>query len=272
MQHNSFEGETKVLTDHGYVAIKDIAVGDQVAAIDEKTGNKVWRKVTEIFSKPSNKMVDLELEDASGQRTKVKTTLEHPFHIEKWDGKVETMVADLSPIPNVDPSRLFPSDEQTRFGDWVKAGALKVGDKVSTLGSVPDGVANDNQFGPRVAANNNTPLTITDIVRDNAATRVYNFEVASGPDEITHNYFVGDNQAWVHNSEAWRIAKKLRDRGYLPIPGDQIKTPCGCRKNYMKGKITVSIDCNDPPYEEWPHIDVKRPGKPKIRIPWTSLK
>ena len=70
--------------------------------------------------------------DASGQRTKIKTTLEHPFHVENWDGKVETMVAALNGAAAVEPSRLFPSDDKTKFGDWVKAGALKIGDQVST--------------------------------------------------------------------------------------------------------------------------------------------
>jgi hypothetical protein len=94
----------------------------------------------------------------------------------------------------VDPSRLFPSDDETQFGDWVKAGALKIGDEVSTRESI-------ESFGPRIAANDNEPLTVTDIVRDSRAARVYNFEVESLSGEITHNYFVGDEQAWVHNAE-----------------------------------------------------------------------
>jgi hypothetical protein len=42
---------------------------------------------------------------------------EHPFHVEHCDGKVETMVAALSGQASVDPSRLFPSNDRTQFGD-----------------------------------------------------------------------------------------------------------------------------------------------------------
>jgi hypothetical protein len=96
---------------------------------------------------------------------------------------------------SVDPSLLFPSEDKTRFGDWVKAGALKIGDHVSSRDSV-------NEAGPRAktAANDNQPLTVTEIIRDSRAARVYNFEVESRSGEITHNYFVGDDAAWVHNA------------------------------------------------------------------------
>jgi Pretoxin HINT domain len=196
----SFDGETKIMTRAGYVAIKDIAVGDEVASIDEKTGRKVWRKVTELFSRQAPNTLNVELEDADGKRIKIKTTLEHPFHVEAWDGKVETMLAALNGAAAVDPSRLFPSDGKTPFGDWVNAGALKIGDKVSTRESIPE--ANNNTLpGPRlIASNDNQPLTVTEIVRDSRAARVYNFEVESRDGEITHNYFVGDDAAWVHNA------------------------------------------------------------------------
>jgi RHS repeat-associated protein len=195
----SFDGDTKIMTRTGYVAIKDIAVGDEVASIDEKTGKKVWRKVTELFSRQAPNTLNVELEDEHGKRIRIKTTLEHPFHVEEWDGKVETMIADLNGSASVDPSRLFPSDGKTPFGDWVNAGALKAGDKVSTRDSI-------GQSGPRIetAANDNDPLTVTEIIRDSRAARVYNFEVESREGEITHNYFVGDEAAWVHN----RISSK----------------------------------------------------------------
>jgi hypothetical protein len=105
------------------------------------------------------------------------------------------MIADLNGSASVDPSRLFPSDGKTPFGDWVNAGALKAGDKVSTRDSI-------GQSGPRIetAANDNDPLTVTEIIRDSRAARVYNFEVESREGQITHNYFVGDDAAWVHNA------------------------------------------------------------------------
>jgi hypothetical protein len=135
------------------------------------------------------------------------------------------MVAALNGQASVDPSRLFPSDEKTRFGDWVKAGALKAGDQVSTRGSIPQAnaatllgpclAANDNGVPasglPLKAGADNTPLTVTDIIRDSRAARVYNFEVESQGGEVTHNYFVGDDAAWVHNARIPRVSSgKLR--------------------------------------------------------------
>jgi hypothetical protein len=116
------------------------------------------------------------------------------------------MIADLNGSASVDPSRLFPSDGKTPFGDWVNAGALKAGDKVSTADSIEN-------YGPRIAANDNAPLTVTEIIRDNRAARVYNFEVESREGEITHNYFVGDDAAWVHNAGKYPPkAQRIMDR------------------------------------------------------------
>jgi hypothetical protein len=91
----------------------------------------------------------------------------------------------------------------------VKAGALKVGDQVSTRDSIPH-ASGAGRPGPRLAANDNQPLTVTEIIRDSRAARVYNFEVESRSGEITHNYFVGDDAAWVHNGKfSARKARKI---------------------------------------------------------------
>jgi hypothetical protein len=68
-------------------------------------------------------------------------------------GCTET-VAALNGQASVDPSRLFPSDDKTQFGDWVKAGALKIGDQVSTRDSIPQ-ASGTTLPGPRLAANDN---------------------------------------------------------------------------------------------------------------------
>jgi hypothetical protein len=225
-----------------------------VAAIDEKTGAKVWRKVTAIFSKQSASKVDLELQDADGKRTKIKTTLEHPFHVEHWDGKVETMVAALNGQASVDPSRLFPSDDKTQFGDWVKAGALKAGDQVSTADSIEN-------FGPRLA-NDNAPLTVTDIIRDSRAARVYNFEVESQNGEVTHNYFVGDDAAWVHNGRgaAWKAIfnnpkTSSRIRGW-------IQQELNAGRTFSNLRSPPGCDLGHHPSNRGPHGPSSRPENP----------
>ena len=132
---------------------------------------------------------------------------------------------------------LFLSNEKTPFGDWVKAGALKAGDTVSTLSSITSqgptlqravklSAANDNavsekselkdqltvedlrRLGVKVPANDNghlgnalfQKLTVTSTRNLQRAIRVYNLEIESRPGEITHNYLVGDELVWVHNA------------------------------------------------------------------------
>lgn len=84
-------------------------------------------------------------------------------------------------------ARLFPTEGRTGFGVWVKAGALKAGDRVSTRGSIEGAgeAANDN-------ASEAAALTLRAIERDDRDQRVYNFSVQSLPGEVTHNYLVGE--------------------------------------------------------------------------------
>lgn len=134
------------------------------------------------------------------------------------------LYAALGGTPQVSGEALSPSVEATKFGDWVKAGALKSGDRISTAGSITkagprvekaandasvsavlkphtptDRVIGKDEQTTLLADNDNQPLTVLDILRDPTPTRVYNFEVESLPGEITRNYLVGDDAAWVHN-------------------------------------------------------------------------
>ena len=119
----------------------------------------------------------------------------------------------------------------------VQWGALKAGDRVSTLSSIVSNgptlqramqlaAANDNgadqtadlkdqltaedlkRLGVRVAANDNgalgavspKTLKVINTRQLSRAVRVYNLEIESRPGEITHNYLVGDQLVWVHNA------------------------------------------------------------------------
>ena len=201
---NSFVEGTKVLTKEGYKPIEAVRVGDLVASVDEKTGGEVYRKVVSTFNRQAPGTLSLILEDAAGNREVIETTPEHPFHTQGWDGKVETLVAALdgdAAAATVAPARLFPSSGKTPFGEWVKAGALKQGDSVSTSASmVKTAIANGGEM--LKAANDNGSLTVAEIVRGNRTARVYNFEVESRAGEITNNYFVGNKEALAHNGKA----------------------------------------------------------------------
>ena len=68
-------------------------------------------------------------------------------------------------------------------GQWD---ALKTGDQLSIRGGV-DLVAGDEV------------VTVKSITKVDGPTRVYNLEVASLDGQITHNYFVGEDEVWTHN-------------------------------------------------------------------------
>jgi Pretoxin HINT domain len=95
LMRNSFEEGTLVYSKTGYRPIEDISIGDEVAEIDEKTGKLPWRKVTGRYSRAASGILDITVTDGEGKTTTIKTTPEHPFHVEDWDGKVETLLADL---------------------------------------------------------------------------------------------------------------------------------------------------------------------------------
>ena len=87
-----------------------------------------------------------------------------------------------------------------------QAGPTRAAALLNKAASGKGALALDRAVTPReaaalglIAANDNQKLTVLDVVRDSAPTRVYNFEVESLPGEITHNYLVGDDAAWVHN-------------------------------------------------------------------------
>lgn len=250
---NSFTEGTLVLTKDGYRPIEEVKVGDLVAAIDEITGKQVWRKVIETYNRQAPATLAITLEGPDGKRQVIEATPEHPFHLEGWDGSTGAMMAALesdrtavndngqaasdATLSALAGPRLFPSEGKTRFGEWIKAGALKQGDTVSTPGSVSANAtalrpANDNRadaqsdrvFAPTQAANDNRQLVVSDILLSDHAARVYNFEVESFPGQETHNYLVGDLDAWVHNGRY--IPKWVRDLTRRRITGPDGKMKC----------------------------------------------
>ena len=62
-------------------------------------------------------MLSVEVVDQDGNTDLFKTTPEHPFHVEGWDGTITTegLHAALG-VPSIEEHVLFPSDEKTKFG------------------------------------------------------------------------------------------------------------------------------------------------------------
>ena len=90
--------------------------------------------------------------------------------------------------------------------------------------------------------------------------RVYNLEVASLDGQITHNYFVGEDEVWTHNSKLARgviLACKLflaglgLDTGRLPEkkcgPAQETSLPGG--KQGKKPKKRPKRPCD--PFDPW---------------------
>jgi hypothetical protein len=134
-----FTGDTLIAVEDGFVRFDEINVGVLVWAYNYNTGETALKEVLNVLVSASTEIISLET--ASGEV--IKTTAYHPFYVD---------------------------------GNWVRAGNLAAGDKVSTL----DGGA----------------ITIVDISSERFAEpiAVYNLTVAD-----FHTYFVGSTGILVHN-------------------------------------------------------------------------
>ena len=79
----------------------------------------------------------------------------------------------------------------------------KAGDQLSIRGGV-DLVAGDEV------------VTVKSITKVDGPQRVYNLEVASLDGQITHNYFVGEDEIWTHNAKRPRLDETGKLHGDIP--------------------------------------------------------
>jgi RHS repeat-associated protein len=151
---HSFAPTTTVLmADGSKKPIKDVKVGDKVAATDTKTGETTAKPVTATTSHVDTDLTELTVADPSGKTATIHTTQHHPF----WD--------------------------DTKHA-WVDAGHLPVGDRLHTTAGAPIQrvVAVDN----REAASVMLDLTVADahtfyVVADAAPLLVHNIDEPCGP-------------------------------------------------------------------------------------------
>jgi len=80
-----------VSTEAGFTPIGEIAVGDEVLAYNEATGETDYHSVVAVWAEDHNLLVDLVIDDET-----IRTTPEHPFY--------------------------------TADGEWMAAGLLYIGD------------------------------------------------------------------------------------------------------------------------------------------------
>ncbi|MET7951227.1 LamG-like jellyroll fold domain-containing protein [Micromonospora sp. NPDC005324] len=116
-QRHSFDPATRVLMADGSTkAIKDIALGDKVAATDPEAEETAAKKVTALHVNQDRDLTNITVRDAnSGKSTVLKTTQHHPF----WDATDRKWVdaADLKV-----GHRLLVHDDKRLEGDGTGAG------------------------------------------------------------------------------------------------------------------------------------------------------
>ena len=84
-----FDGETEVLTEGGYKAIKDVEQYEKVLAKNELTGELAYKAVTELLRYDNRKFYQLELVAEDGAISQYTVTDDHPFWV-KGIGWVES--------------------------------------------------------------------------------------------------------------------------------------------------------------------------------------
>jgi hypothetical protein len=141
-EFSCFTGDTLIAVDGGFVRFDEINIGDMVWAYNYNTGETALKEVLNVLVSVNTEIISLEAENGEV----IKTTAYHPFYV---DGK-----------------------------DWVRAGNLAAGDKITTL----DGGT----------------ITIIGISTERFAEPVvvYNLTVAD-----FHTYFVGSTGILVHNDK-----------------------------------------------------------------------
>jgi RHS repeat-associated protein len=78
----SFDASTEVETPSGPRPIAAVRAGDEVLAQDADTGEISIRRVFETFATPDEEVVALDVRTAAGKRETIRTTANHPFHVQ----------------------------------------------------------------------------------------------------------------------------------------------------------------------------------------------
>ncbi|GGM12355.1 type IV secretion protein Rhs [Streptomyces fumigatiscleroticus] len=93
---NSFDPDTEVLMADGTTKpIAEVRTGDQVVATDPETGERAVRTVTAELVHQDDDLIDLEVRDADGEMSTIRTTATHLF----WDETIDawTPAVQLTP-------------------------------------------------------------------------------------------------------------------------------------------------------------------------------
>ncbi|MDC3379396.1 polymorphic toxin-type HINT domain-containing protein, partial [Planctomycetota bacterium] len=180
---------TLVETRDGRTPIEDVRVGDEVLSRDEATGEHAYKRVVRLFRGDTDSVVYLRLSDRPAGRTR------EPH-------RVGEATASESEEPPLSSTQIIRSTVGHPYyvaeRGWVRAGELKVGDRVEAL--------------------TGEALHVVEVTVRPEQAQHYNFEVADW-----HTYFVsgqgGHRSVWTHNKRGGcgqqrgaRRAAKVRRR------------------------------------------------------------
>ncbi|WP_000319973.1 TIGR04388 family protein, partial [Leptospira interrogans] len=199
-----------VLTPNGYKAISSLKIRDEVVTLNEETGKLEIRRITKTFVHDVNSIHEVNYENDS----KIKTTWNHPFAIQRIDRSVRVSLGG-----DTESSQLLTSNHSPLTSEYVKVEDLRSGDRSVTVASIRNSLVSSSVSssqkpvtsgaflaGSKYASNNGFTndwrserrgtLGIVGVEEKFLTQKVYNIEV-----EGNHNYFVRakDSAVLVHN-------------------------------------------------------------------------
>ncbi|EMF41114.1 putative large structural protein [Leptospira interrogans serovar Lora str. TE 1992] len=199
-----------VLTPNGYKAISSLKIRDEVVTLNEETGKLEIRRITKTFVHDVNSIHEVNYENDS----KIKTTWNHPFAIQRIDRSVRVSLGG-----DTESSQLLTSNHSPLTSEYVKVEDLRSGDRSVTVASIRNSLVSSSVSskkpvtsgaylaGSKSSSNSRNPmldwrserrgtLGIVGVEEKFLTQKVYNIEV-----EGNHNYFVRakDSAVLVHN-------------------------------------------------------------------------
>lgn len=171
----SFAGDTLVVTDNGYMPIRDIrAQRDKVWARDELTGTVGWQDVLAQYSNRYEETVHVTALDSNGKSQTIKSNRIHPYFARIAAAAILTSAGATTAASE---GHIYSGD--IAGGAWVDAQHLKVGDDL----------LDTNRQWQRVVS----------VVIENQPLDAYNLTVK----EYSTFFVAGTQRAdavWVHNT------------------------------------------------------------------------
>ncbi|MEE9336258.1 MAG: polymorphic toxin-type HINT domain-containing protein [Granulosicoccaceae bacterium] len=127
----SFEGSTEVLTDEGYLPIRDLNDADTIVlAKDEKTGEQRWKPVLDHYWNHYEKTVYISIEDieTGASQTLVSNTVHPFFAVRETHRSLASLKVAFKPKATTPEPTVYSGSIPN--GAWIQAAELQLGDRL----------------------------------------------------------------------------------------------------------------------------------------------